>query len=155
MPIRYLRKLITKQLGQYFHEQPINVIEPVNILMEMQKENTDLRKILMEIQKENTDMRRVLTQPVELLMEIRKENADLRRILMEIQKENTDLRRVLTEKRVHIKKLATEKKELLESTTPCRNTRSCFKHRELCVKEVSWASHTDEMRFPCEQDFDH
>jgi Mg2+ and Co2+ transporter CorA len=134
MPIRYLRKLITKQLGQYYHEQPINVIEPVNILMEMQKENTDLRKILMEIQKEN---------------------ADLRRILMEIQKENTDLRRVLTEKRVHIKKLATEKKELLESTTPCRNTRSCFKHRELCVKEVSWASHTDEMRFPCEQDFDH
>jgi Mg2+ and Co2+ transporter CorA len=134
MPIRYLWKLITKQLGQYYHEQPINVIEPVNILMEMQKENTDLRKILMEIQKEN---------------------ADLRRILMEIQKENTDLRRVLTEKRVHIKKLATEKKELLESTTPCRNTRSCFKHRELCVKEVSWASHTDEMRFPCEQDFDH
>lgn len=120
MPIRYLWKLITKQLGQYYHEQPINVIEPVNILMEMQKENTDLRKILMEI-----------------------------------QKENTDLRRVLTEKRVHIKKLATEKKELLESTTPCRNTRSCFKHRELCVKEVSWASHIDEMRFPCEQDFDH
>ena len=134
MPIRYLWKLITKQLGQYYHEQPINVIEPVNILMEMQKENTDLRKILMEIQKEN---------------------ADLRRILMEIRKENTDLRRVLTEKRVHIKKLATEKMELLESTTPCRNTRSCFKHRELCVKEVSWASHTDEMRFPCEQDFDH
>jgi hypothetical protein len=109
MPIRYLRKLITKlrtQLGQYYHEQPNNVIiEPVNILME-------------------------------------------------IQKENTDLRRVLTEKRVHIKKLATEKMELLESTTPCRNTRSCFKHRELCVKEVSWASHI-EMRLPCEQDFDH
>jgi len=96
----------------------------------------------------------VLTQPVELLIEIRKENADLRRILMEIRKENTDLRRVLTEKRVHIKKLATEKMELLESTTPYRNTRSCFKHRELCVKEVSWASHI-EMRLPCEQDFDH
>jgi Mg2+ and Co2+ transporter CorA len=97
----------------------------------------------------------VLTQPVELLIEIRKENADLRRILMEIRKENTDLRRVLTEKRVHIKKLATEKKELLESETALHLLRSCVKHSNPCVKEVSWASHIDEMRFPCEQDFDH